>query len=108
MAHPKADRTRGGSMRRLHAISCRNAAFREVMSREKGNSDVSESQVKENLNGTTGANGTNGFAIPGVFGALAEQGVARAQEGCVRIKLASEQMAEALREAYSANAGSAT
>ena len=62
--------------------------------------NVSESQVK--------VNGTNGFALPGVFGALREQGVARAQEGLEKIKAASEQMTEALRETYSANAESAT
>ena len=49
----------------------------------------------------------NGFALPGVLGAFAEQGVARAQEGFEKIKVASEQMTEALRETYSANAGSA-
>jgi phasin len=68
-----------------------------MMSLVKGNSAVSESQVKASLNGTTTANGAKGFALPGVFGALAEQGVARAQE-----------MAETLRETYSANAESAT
>lgn len=68
-----------------------------MMSLVKGNRAVSESQVKANLNGTTSANGAKGFALPSVFGALAEQGVARAQE-----------MAEALRETYSANAESAT
>src|ERR1700731_1444780 len=48
------------------------------------------------------------IAVPGVFGELAEQGVARAQEGCEKIKAASEEMAEALRESYSNNARSAT
>jgi len=66
---------------------------------------VSESQVKANLNATTDLNGANGFAVPGVF---AEQGIARAQQGFEKIKVASEQMAEALRETYSTNAGSAT
>lgn len=69
---------------------------------------MSDTQVKVNLNGTTSVNGTNGFALPGMFGALAEQGVARAQEGCEKIKAASEQVTEALRETYSTNAGSAT
>ena len=55
----------------------------------------------------TDLNGTNGFALP-VFGALAERGLARAKEGCEKIKIASEQMTEALSETYSANAGSAT
>jgi phasin len=73
---------------------------------------VSEGEVK------AGPNGTNGFAmplfglpkiaLPGVFGELSEQGVARAREGCEKIKAASEEMAEALRETYSSNARSAT
>jgi phasin len=74
----------------------------------EGNSAVSESVAKENLNETTNVNGTNGYALPGVLGALREQGVARAQESLEKIKAASEQMTEALRESYSANAGSAT
>src|SRR5216683_7927170 len=63
-------------------------------------------------------NGTNGFAmpllgfakiaLPGVIGELAEQGVARAQQGCETIKAASEGMTEALRETFSSNARSAT
>jgi phasin len=69
---------------------------------------VSESVVKANVSGTTSLNGTNGFALPGAFGALAEQGATRAQEGLQKIKAASEQMAETLRETYSANAESAT
>jgi phasin len=73
---------------------------------------VSESQEKagrkSSPNGTTDLNGTSGFALPGIFGALAEQGIARAQAGCERIKVTSEQMGEALRETYSVNAGSAT
>ena len=48
------------------------------------------------------------FALPGVLGELSEQGVARAREGCEKIKAASEEMAEALRETYSSNARSAT
>ena len=74
-----------------------------------GDGAVSESQVK------AGLNGTNGFAMPlfgfpriALFGELSEQGVARAQQGCEKVKAASEQMAEALRESYSTNAGSAT
>ena len=69
---------------------------------------MSEGEVK------AGLNGTNGFAVPLfgfpriVFGELAEQGVARAQEGCEKIKAASEEMAVALRETYSSNAKSAT
>jgi phasin len=74
----------------------------------EGNSAVSENVQKENPNGTTDLNGTNGFALPGAFGALAEQGIARAQAGCEKAKVVSEQMGEALRETYSANAESAT
>ena len=73
---------------------------------------MSEGEVK------AGQNGTNGFAmpfyglpkipLPGMFGEFSEQGVARAREGCEKIKAASEEMAEALRETYSSNARSAT
>jgi phasin len=70
---------------------------------------VSESDVKAALNKT------NGFGMPlfgfskiALFGELAEQGVARAQEGYEKIKAASGEMTEALRETYSSNATSAT
>lgn len=63
-------------------------------------------------------NGTNVFgmplldfskvALPSVIGELAEQGLARAREGCEKIKAGSEEMSEALRETYSSNARSAT
>jgi phasin len=63
-------------------------------------------------------NGTNGFGmpfldfskivLPGVSGELAEQGFARAREGYEKIKAASEEMTEALRETYSSSARSAT
>jgi phasin len=63
-------------------------------------------------------NGTNVFgmplldfskiALPGVSGEFAEQGLARAREGCEKIKAASEEMTEALRETYSSNARGAT
>jgi phasin len=83
-----------------------------MMSLENGDGPMSEGEVK------AGLNGTNGFAMPlfgfpstalsGVFGELSGQGVARAQQGCEKIKAASEQMAVTLRETYSSNAGSAT
>jgi len=79
-----------------------------MLSLVKGNSAVSESVEKANLNGTTNLKGTNEFTLPGVLGALAEQGIARAQAGCEKIKIASEQMGEALRETYSASADGAT
>ena len=69
---------------------------------------MSESVQKTGLNGTTSPNETSSFELPGVFGAFAEQGIARAQAGCEKIKAASEQIGETLRETYSANAESAT
>ena len=79
------------------------------MSLEKGDSAVSKGEVKAGLNGTKDfATPLLGFPFSGVFGELSEQGVARAQEGCEKIKAASEKMAEALRETYSSNASSAT
>jgi phasin len=72
---------------------------------------VGESEAK------AGLNGTNGFAMPlfgfpriplsDVFGGLSEQGVARAQQGCEKVRAASEEMAVALRETCSSNARSA-
>jgi phasin len=83
-----------------------------MSSLEKGDGAMRDSEVKAGL---TGANGFGmpffGFAkiaLPDVFGELSEQGIARAQEGCAKIKAASETMAEALRETYSSNARSAT
>ncbi len=73
---------------------------------------MSESEVEAGMNGTNGfAMPLLGFAkiaLPGVIGELAEQGVARAQQGSEKIKVASEEMTEALRETYSSNARSAT
>ena len=73
---------------------------------------MSENEVK------VGVNGTNVFGmplfgfpkvgLPGMFGELAEQGIARAQEGCEKIKAASGEMAEALRETYSSNTKTAS
>lgn len=73
---------------------------------------MGESEMK------AGLNGTNGFAMPlfgfpkialsDMLGELSEQGVSRAQQGCEKIKAASEEMAVALRETYSSNARSAT
>jgi phasin len=73
-----------------------------------GEGAVSENKVKVEVNGT------NGFGMPlfgfpkmALFGELAENGIARAQEGCEKIKAASGEMAETLRETYSSNAKSA-
>lgn len=73
---------------------------------------MSESEVK------VAPNGANGFAtplfgfpkieLPAVIGELAEQSVARAKQGCERIKIASEEMADTFRETYSSHAKSAT
>jgi phasin len=69
---------------------------------------VSETVQNANLNETTDLNRANGFALPGMFGAFAEQGIARAQAGCEKMKAASEQIGETLRDTYSASAESAT
>lgn len=65
---------------------------------------MNESEVKAELNGMNDL-GIPLLGFPKIaFGVFAEQGVARAQEGCGKIKAASEEMAEALRESYSSNA----
>src|ERR1700687_2607224 len=83
-----------------------------MISLEKGDGAMSESEVKAGLNVANGFGmplfGCPRIALPGVFGELAEQGFARAQEGCEKVKAASEEMAETLRETYSINARSAT
>jgi phasin len=73
---------------------------------------VSESEMKVT------PNGTNVFGMPlpdfskigwpGVSGELAEQGFARARENYEKIKAASAEMTEAVRETYSSNARGAT
>lgn len=83
-----------------------------MMPLENEDGAVSESEVK------VGLNGTNGYAIPlfgfpniplpSAIGGFAEQGVASAQQGCEKIKVASAEMAEALCETYSSNAKGAT
>lgn len=67
---------------------------------------MGESELKVELNGTSGTPLFGSSKI--AFGDFAGQGIARAQEGCERIRAASEEMAETLREAYSSNARSAT
>lgn len=64
------------------------------------------------------ANGTNGsamqpfgfarVALPEEFAEMARRGFARAQEGCEKIRIASEAVAETLRESCSSNASGAT
>jgi len=60
---------------------------------------VTESEVKAGLNGTNGFGmpllGFPKIALPGMFGEFSEQGVARAREGCEKIKTASEEMTAA-------------
>jgi phasin len=60
-------------------------------------------------NAKTGAGEKRGFdlpffTMPGIFGGFAEQGAVRAKEGCDRMKAASGEMADILREACSSNA----
>jgi phasin len=75
----------------------------------KGILVMTESETKAGSSVTNGfAMPLFGFKVPSLFGELAEQGVARAQEGCEKIKGASEGMAEALRETYSNTAKGAT
>jgi phasin len=73
---------------------------------------VSESEVKVTPIGTNVFGmpllDFSKIALPGAFGEFAEQGLARAREGCEKIKATSEEMTEALRETYSSNARSAT
>src|SRR6266436_790702 len=83
-----------------------------MMSLAKRDGAMSEAEVKAGLNGTSGFAmplfGLPNIALPSMFSELSEQGVARAKEGCEKIKAASEEMAEALRETYSSNARSTT
>ncbi len=48
------------------------------------------------------------FAMPGIFRGIAEQSVARARENYEKMKAASEEMTDILRETYSTNAKGAT
>nr|WP_246669595.1 phasin family protein [Bradyrhizobium sp. KBS0725] len=83
-----------------------------MLSLEKGNAPMSENEMKVTPNGTNVFGmpllDFSKLALPGVVGELAEQGYARAREGCEKIKAGSQEMAEALRETYSSNARSAT
>jgi len=105
-AHPKADRTR--------SVSSRDASERlgKWLSLEKGNGAVSESEMKVAPNETNlfgmPLMGFPKIALPGVSFELAERGFARAREGYETMKVASEEMTEALRETYSSNARSTT
>lgn len=95
-------------------MSSRDASERlgKGLSLEKGDAAVSESETK------IVPNGTNVFgmpllelpkiALPGVSFELAEQGFARAREGCEKMMVASKGMTDALRESYSSNARSTT
>ena len=44
------------------------------------------------------------FAMPGIFRGITEQGVVRARENCQKMKGASGEIADILRETYSTNA----
>ena len=71
---------------------------------------MSESEMKVTANGTNVFGmplpDFSKFALPGIGGN--EQVLARAREGFEKVKAASEEMTEALRETYSSNARSAT
>ncbi|MEH2536100.1 MULTISPECIES: phasin family protein [unclassified Bradyrhizobium] len=83
-----------------------------MLSLGKGDVAVSESEMKVTVNGTNILGmpwlDFSKIAAPGVVSELTEQGFARAREGCEKIKAASEEMTEALRESYSSNARGAT
>jgi phasin len=74
------------------------------------NIDVNTNQPKTNGH----ANEKRGFELPlfdlpkmvmpGIFGGIAEQSAVRARENCEKMKAASGEMADALRETYSTNA----
>jgi phasin len=65
-------------------------------------------------NANAGADGKRAFemplfelpkmAMPGIFLEIAEQSAVRVRENCEKMKAASEEMADALRETYSTNA----
>lgn len=44
------------------------------------------------------------MAMPGIFRGIAEQGAVRVKVNCEKMKVATEEMADSLRETYSANA----
>jgi phasin len=103
----KADRTR--------SVSSRDASERlgKELSLEKGDVAVNESETKvapneTNVFGMPPLLGFPKIASPGLGFELAEQGLARAREGCEKMRVASEAMTEALRETYSSNARSTT
>ena len=66
-------------------------------------------KVEVNTNAKVKANEKQGFdmplfAMPGIFRGIAEQGVVRARDNCEKIKAASGEIADILRETYSTNA----
>jgi phasin len=73
---------------------------------------VSESEMKVGLTAANGFGmplfGFSKISVPHVFSDLARQGVTRAQEGCEKIKAASEGMVAVLHETYSSGARNAT
>lgn len=83
-----------------------------MLSPEKDNRAVSESEVKVTVNGTRAFGipllDLSKTALPGAFGELVEQTFAQTGQGCEKIKAASAEMTEALSETYASNARSAT
>jgi phasin len=79
-----------------------------VVSLDWGDGAVNESETKAGLNGA-GGSGMPWFDFSkNPFGEVVAQSVARAQERCDKIKIQSEDIAEALSEAYASNAKGAT
>jgi phasin len=80
----------------------------------KGKKPVNDANVKVEANAnppnaTVHASEKQGFdmplfAMPGMFRGIAEQSVVRARDNCEKIKAASGEIADILREAYSTNA----
>jgi phasin len=82
--------------------------------RLKGRKPVNDANVKVEANAnppnaTVHASEKHGFdvplfAMPGMFRGIAEQSVVRARDNCEKIKAASGEITDILREAYSTNA----
>ncbi|MGY3606043.1 MULTISPECIES: phasin [unclassified Bradyrhizobium] len=83
---------------------------RWFQSRLKGLQPVNDAYSNEmNANPTAGADAKRGFdmplfAIPGVYQNIAEQSMLRAKENCEKMKAASGEIADILKEACSTNA----
>ncbi|WP_424630713.1 phasin [Bradyrhizobium sp. SYSU BS000235] len=68
------------------------------------NVDVNGTQPNANLRTNGQGFDLSLFPLPGIFRGLAEQNVGRVRENCDKMKAASEEIADSLREAYASNA----